>query len=140
MRPQVRRIVQAVLYEVVAVLFVGPAMGLIFDVPMSSSIGLAVLLATIAMAWNYVFNGIFERWEARQASRQRTFARRLAHATGFEGGLVLMLVPIMAWWLDTTWLQAFIADLGILAFFFVYAIVFTWCFDLVFGPPDSAGK
>jgi uncharacterized membrane protein len=46
-----------------------------------------------------------------------------------------MLVPIMAWWLDIGLLEAFLADLGILAFFFVYAIAFTWCFDRVFGPP-----
>ena len=49
-----------------------------------------------------------------------------------------MLVPIMAWWLDVTLLTAFVADLGILAFFFVYAIVFTWTFDRIFGLPQSA--
>ena len=44
----------------------------------------------------------------------------------------------MSLWLDITPLNAFLANLGLLAFFFVYAIVFTWAFDRVFGLPQSA--
>ena len=138
MSPRVRRVVQAILYELFAILFVGPAMSIVFDAPMASSIALAFVLSSIALAWNYVFNALFEHWASRQASRRRTFARRLAHGAGFEVGLVGMLAPVMAWWLDTTLWNAFVANLGLLVFFFVYAVVFTWCFDLVFGPPRSA--
>lgn len=138
MSPKLRRVVQAVLYELIAVVFVGPALAGIFDEPMGASIALAALLSTIALGWSYVFNGIFERWEARQASRRRTLGRRIAHGVGFEGGLVVLLVPVMAWWLDTTLWHALVADLGIVVFFFVYAVAFTWCFDRVFGPPESA--
>lgn len=72
--------------------------------------------------------------------RGRSFVRRLQHGIGFEGGLVVMLVPVMALWLDVSALSAFLANLGLLAFFFVYAIVFTWAFDRVFGLPESAAK
>ena len=68
----------------------------------------------------------------------RSLARRVAHGVGFEGGLVLWLVPLMAWWLDISLWHAFLADLGILAFFLVYTVVFTWVFDRVFGLPASA--
>ena len=44
----------------------------------------------------------------------------------------------MALWLNTSFLSAFIANLGLLAFFFIYAIAFTWAFDRVFGLPESA--
>lgn len=138
MSPTTRRVVQAVLYEAFAIAFVGPAMSLMFEQPVGSSLALAVIMSTIALAWNYVFNGIFEAWEARQVVKGRSFKRRLAHGIGFEGGLVFLLVPVMAYWLETTLLKAFLADLGILAFFFVYAIVFTWAFDKVFGLPQSA--
>lgn len=137
--PRTRRVLQAVLYEAIAVAAVGPALGWLFDVPTGSAIGLAVLMSTVALAWNYLFNGWFERWEARHPVGGRPWQRRLLHGLGFEGGLVLMLVPVMAWWLETTWWQAFVADLGVLAFFFVYAIAFTWAFDRVFGLPESAG-
>ena len=44
----------------------------------------------------------------------------------------------MAFWLQISVLDAFLANLGLLAFFFVYAIVFTWAFDRAFGLPESA--
>lgn len=136
--PATRRAVQAVLYEAIAVIAVGPAMALWFEQPVGSSLLLAVVMSTVALAWHYVFNHFFERWEARQAVKGRSWRRRIAHGVGFEGGLVVMLVPLMAWWLDTSLLAALIADLGILAFFFVYAVLFTWSFDRVFGLPDAA--
>ncbi len=138
MHPKTRRVFQAVLYEAVAVAFVGPVLGLLFLQPLASAVGLAVCMSLVALAWNYVFNGWFEAWEARQTVRCRSLRRRLAHGVGFEGGLVTMLVPIMAWWMNTTLWVALIADLGILGFFFVYAVAFTWTFDRIFGLPQSA--
>jgi len=138
MKPATRRVLQALLYEVGAVAFVGPVLSLAFGKPASSTLLLAVVLSAIALCWNYVFNALFERWEAGQAVKGRSFSRRLAHGTGFEGGLTLILVPVMALWLDTTFLTAFLANVGLLAFFFLYAIGFTWAFDKVFGLPQSA--
>ncbi|HNW61825.1 PACE efflux transporter [Piscinibacter sp.] len=140
MTPRTRRAVQAILYEIFAIAFVGPVLSFIFDEPPASTIGLAVVLSSIALGWSYLFNTIFEHWESRQAVRGRTFMRRLAHGAGFEGGLTLILVPVMALWLNTSPLNAFLANLGLLAFFFIYAIAFTWAFDRVFGLPDSAAR
>jgi uncharacterized membrane protein len=50
----------------------------------------------------------------------------------------VLLVPLIAWWLDVTLWQALLADLGLMAFFFFYTMVFTWAFDRVFGLPASA--
>lgn len=138
MRPRTRRVLQAILYEVFAIAFVGPVLSVAFDKPATSTLGLAFVLSSIALAWNYVFNALFERWEARQSVRGRSFLRRLAHGAGFEGGLVVLLVPVMAFWLEISFFDAFLANLGLLAFFFVYAIAFTWAFDRVFGLPESA--
>lgn len=140
MNPKLRRVLQALLYEVFAIAFVGPVFSIMFDKPISSTLGLAVVLSSIALTWNYIFNMLFERWESRQLVKGRSVGRRLAHGIGFEGGLVVMLVPVMSLWLDIPPMQAFIANLGILVFFFVYAIVFTWAFDRVFGLPASAQK
>ena len=138
MSPITRRVLQALLYEIGAVSVVGPVLALTFDKPASSTFLLAVVLSAIALVWNYLFNAVFERWESRQVVKGRSFTRRLAHGAGFEGGLTLMLVPVMALWLDTTFVAAFLANLGLLAFFFVYAIGYTWAFDKVFGLPLSA--
>lgn len=138
MTPTTRRIVQAVLYEFFAISFVGPVLSIVFEKPVTTTLGLALVLSSIALGWSYVFNTLFERWESRQQVRGRSFARRLAHGTGFEGGLVVFLVPVMAVWLQIPPLDAFMANLGLMAFFFVYAVVFTWTFDRVFGLPASA--
>jgi uncharacterized membrane protein len=140
MSPITRRVLQAVLYEAIAIAVVGPALSVAFDEPPTSTFGLAVVLSTIALTWNYAFNWMFERWESRQAVRGRSFARRLAHGAGFEGGLVIILVPVMSLWLGISMAAAFVANLALLVFFFVYAIAFTWAFDRVFGLPASAAR
>jgi uncharacterized membrane protein len=93
------------LYEAIAIAVVGPVLSMAFDKSTASTFGLAVVLSCIALSWNYVFNWIFERWESRQSVRGRSFARRLAHGAGFEGGLVILLLPVMSLWLDIspTW-------------------------------------
>jgi uncharacterized membrane protein len=133
-----RRVLQAILYEVIAITVVGPALSFGFSKSQTSTFGLAVVLSTIALTWNYAFNWIFERWESRQTVRGRSFARRLAHGLGFEGGLTVILIPVMSIWLEISWKAAFAANLGLLVFFFVYAIAFTWAFDRVVGLPSSA--
>ena len=140
MKSKNRRVLQAILYEVFAIAFVGPVLSVLFDKPPASTLGLAFVLSSIALGWNYVFNTLFERWESRQSVRGRSLTRRLVHGMGFEGGLALILVPVMALWLNISPLNAFLANLGLLAFFFVYAIAFTWAFDRVFGLPESAVK
>ncbi|MCO5975495.1 PACE efflux transporter [Ideonella sp. NS12-5] len=138
MTPLQRRVLQAVLYETGAIALTGPIVGLSFDVGAGSSLLLAVIMSSIALAWNYVFNAGFEHWERRQVRHQRTVWRRLMHGIGFEGGLGLMLVPLMAVWLDIPLWQALVAEIGLLALFFLYAVGFTWAFDRVFGLPESA--
>ena len=133
-----RRVVRAVLYETIAIACVAPMLVLVFGQSPLSSLGLSVTMSSIALVWNYSFNALFERWEARQTVKGRSWQRRAAHGLGFEGGLALILVPVMAGWLGITWWQAFVADLGILVFFLVYTVVFTWVFDRVFGLPQSA--
>lgn len=138
MSPTTRRVLQALLYEAIAIAVVGPVLSFAFDKSPTSTFGLAVVLSSIALMWNYAFNWFFERWESRQFVRGRSWVRRLAHGAGFEGGLVIILLPVMTLWLDISPAAAFVANLSLLAFFFFYAIVFTWCFDRVFGLPASA--
>ena len=64
--------------------------------------------------------------------------RRIAHAIGFEGGLIAFLVPVFAWWLGVSLWDALVMDLGLVVFFLVYTFVFNWAFDRVFGLPASA--
>lgn len=136
--PRGRRVLQAVLYELFAITAVGPALGALFDEPLASSLGLAVLMSTVALLWSLVFNTLFERWEAGRPVKGRSWRRRALHGLGFEGGLALMLTPLVAVWLHLGLGEAFVANLGVMLFFLGYAVVFTWAFDRVFGLPASA--
>lgn len=138
MTPTQRRALQACLYEVGAICITSPLMALSFDASASRALTLGVVMSTIAVAWNYLFNGLWEAWERRQPQRGRSLVRRVVHGLGFEGGLSLMLVPLMAWWLDISWWASFAAEAGLLIVFYFYAVGYTWAFDRVFGLPESA--
>ncbi|MFM2065601.1 MAG: hypothetical protein RLZZ584_510 [Pseudomonadota bacterium] len=135
--PVTRRLLQAVLYEGIAVAVVAPTLALVFRHEAGSALLLTVSMSAIALAWNYLFNAAFERWEARRGQVGRSWPVRALHALGFEGGLLVMLVPYMAWWLHVGLLEAFVADLGIFVFFLGYTAGFTWAFDRVFGLPAA---
>jgi uncharacterized membrane protein len=127
-----------ILYVATLNIFNPATLGLFTDHGWGSSGGMAVGSSVIAVVWNLVFNHFFERWELRQPVRGRSPARRVAHAIGFEGGLLLWLVPFIAWWLGVSLWQALLLDVGLLVFFLIYTFVFTWVFDRLFGLPASA--
>ena len=133
-----RRVVYITLYEAIAIVAASIGLAAMSGQGLGHSGALAVIASVIAVVWNLAFNALFERWEARQAVRGRSVWRRVAHAIGFEGGLVMFLVPTFAWWLDISLMQALVMDLGLVIFFLVYTFVFNWAFDAVFGLPASA--
>ncbi|HEX5373196.1 MAG TPA: PACE efflux transporter [Aquabacterium sp.] len=133
-----RRIVHTLLYEALAIAFVTVAVKLLGWSDTGGAMGLAVLSSVLAMAWNLVFNLLFEAWERRQTRHGRSALRRAAHALGFEGGLVLLTVPLFMWWLDLGWWAALVADLSLVLFFLVYTYVFNWVFDHIFGLPAAS--
>ena len=100
--------------------------------------GMAIAASTLAIVWNLTFNHLFEQWESRQSVKGRSVLRRVVHALGFEGGLAMVLIPLMAWWFGVTLWEATVMEAGLLVFFLVYTYVFNWCFDHVFGLPASA--
>ncbi|WP_198971831.1 PACE efflux transporter [Xylophilus sp. ASV27] len=133
-----RRVVYVTLYELIAIVAASLMLALASGQGVAHSGVVAVAASGIAIVWNLAFNYLFELWEARQAVRGRSLRRRVAHAIGFEGGLGLLLIPLMAWWFEVTLWQALVMDMGLLLFFLAYTFVFNWVFDRVFGLPASA--
>jgi uncharacterized membrane protein len=133
-----RRLVYVTLYELIAIAITTAGLASVSGQGAGHASVVAVASSAIAIAWNIVFNWAFERWESRQAVRGRGLARRAAHAIGFEGGLVFILVPLFAWWFGVGLWAAFVMDLGLIAFFLCYTFAFNWVFDHLFGLPASA--
>ena len=133
-----RKIVYVSLYEAFAILFASLGLAAMSGAGAAASTALAVATSVVAVLWNLAYNTVFEAWESRQARRGRSLGRRVAHAVGFEGGLALLLVPLIAWWLDVGLWAALLMDGALLLFFLIYTFVFNTAFDRVFGLPRSA--
>lgn len=133
-----RKIVYVVSFELIAIVLASTLLRLLSDSPAGTAGITAAASSAIAMAWNYVYNSLFEAWEARQARKGRTLLRRAVHAIGFEAGLVTMLVPLFAWVLQVSLLAALLLNAAMIVFFLVYAFLFNLVFDRVFGLPLSA--
>jgi uncharacterized membrane protein len=96
--------------------------------------GLVTLIsATIATFWNYGYNILFDHAVLRlRGTTQKTVALRVVHAMLFEVGLLVLLVPFIALYLDVTLRVAFVMDVAFSAFYLVYAFAFNWAYDLLF--------
>ena len=133
-----RKVVYVSIYEAVAIAVCSFGFAALSDRSLAHATMLSLIASAVAVSWNFLFTTLFEAWESRQAVRGRSLRRRIAHAVTFEAGLILMLVPLIAWWLDVSLLHALVMDLGLAAFFLFYTFVFNWSFDRIFGLPASA--
>jgi uncharacterized membrane protein len=138
MRTTRDRIRHAGLFELIALAILIPVGGLIFGVSISDFGVVAIVSTTIAMVWNYGYNLGFDHAMLRLfKSLDKTFAIRIVHATLFEAGLLFVLVPFIAWYLDTSFWHAFVMDVSLSGFYVVYAFAFNWLYDVVFPMPAS---
>ena len=133
-----RKIVYVISFELFAIVLASTLLRLLSDSPVATAGITAAASSAIAMAWTYVYNTVFEAWEARQARKGRSLLRRAVHAVGFEAGLVTMLVPLFAWVLGVSLLAALWLNAAMILFFLVYAFLFNLAFDRLFGLPLSA--
>ena len=133
-----RKLVYVSLFEVFGMTFSALGLALLSGTSPSSTGPLAVVITSIAVAWNFIYTTLFERWESRQPSRTRTVKRRIAHAVGFQLTLIVFLIPLIAGWMGISLWAAFLLDLALILFIPCYTFAFNWLFDRVFGLPASA--
>lgn len=140
LKPSARRVVYVAAFESLAILLSTPLLAYTGGGAVADSLPVAAAVSAIAVVWNYAFNAAFESWERRRRSPSRTVRVRLAHAVGFELGLVVLTIPLyMAWYRVGVW-QALTMEAAILAFFLAYTFVFTLAFDRVFALPHAQAQ
>lgn len=124
------RILHAVGFEALAVMISAPIAAWLLNKSMFEMGTLAILLSTTAMLWNIVYNTIFDRlWPVSRVTR--TAKVRVCHALGFESGFILIGLPIAAYWLGISLLNAFVLEIGFFLFFLPYTIGYNWLYDTV---------
>jgi len=133
-----RKLVYVTAYEIIGMTISALGLALLSGHAPSSTGPLAVVITSIAVSWNFIYNYLFEGWESRQASRTRTLKRRVLHAVGFQLTLVVFLIPLIAWWMGITLWQALLLDMALIVIIPCYTFLFNWAFDKLFGLPASA--
>jgi uncharacterized membrane protein len=63
-------------------------------------------------------------------------ALRVAHAVLFELGLLIVLMPFIAWYLGVSLMQALVMDISFALFYLVYAFFFNLAYDRIFPLPE----
>ena len=124
------RALHALLFELIGVLMFAPGLAWVLGQSIGKMGAMTVMISTVAMLWNMVFNAGFDRLRARFGFAMSLKARAL-HAISFEVGLVFMVVPMVAWWLSVSLLEAFLLDIGLLLLFLPYTMLFNMAYDYV---------
>ncbi|MFB9950020.1 PACE efflux transporter [Rhizobium puerariae] len=137
MRTTRDRIRHAISFELIGLAIVTPLGSFAFGMP-AADIGVVGLgSATLATGWNYVYNLGFDHVMQRMTGNTRKSpAVRVAHAVLFELGLLIILLPLIAWYLGIGILHALAMDLSFALFYVVYAFVFNWAYDRLFPLPE----
>lgn len=127
--PLARRVTYVVLFEVFAIALATLLLTAISGDEANGSLPVAAASSFAALIWNFIYNSLFERWELSRNIQTRSLGLRVGHAAGFEGGLVIILIPLFMWWYQVGPLEALKMEVALLVFFLVFTFVFTWLFD-----------
>ncbi|MGP5503507.1 PACE efflux transporter [Psychrobacter celer] len=134
--PLKRRIVYVTVFEIIAIISSTYILMMLSGSDAAESLPVAVMVSLAAVIWNFLYNTVFEAWERRRQVAARTLLIRSVHAIGFEGGLVLICLPLYMLWYDVGLVAAFMMEAALLLYFLVYTFMFTLAFDKIFTLPN----
>ena len=136
--PLKRRLVYVTVFEIIAIISSTLVLMWLSHSDVSESLPVAVMMSLAAVIWNFIYNTAFEAWERRKRVKHRTVWIRSVHAFGFEGGLVIICLPLYMIWYDVGLVKAFMMEVALLLFFLVYTFTFTLIFDKIFTLPHHS--
>ena len=141
MRSPIDRVRHALSFESVGLALIIPLGSFVFHIPMHDIGVLSLVSATLATLWNFVYNYLFDvTMQRRLGTTEKTGVLRVWHAVLFEAGLLVVLIPFIAWYLAVSLWQAFVMDLSFALFYLVYAFVFNLAYDKLFPLPEWSAK
>jgi uncharacterized membrane protein len=127
------RVRHALLFEAVALAIFIPGSAVLFDQPLDHMGVIGIASATLATLWNFIFNIGFDRALLRlRGSIEKSVADRVVHTLLFEAGLVVVLIPLIAWYLGIGLWTALLMDIAIVTFYLIYGFLFNMAYDRIF--------
>jgi uncharacterized membrane protein len=140
MRQTSDRIRHAIGFELVGLLGAMPLLALLFGVDPMHSGTMGLFFSVIATGWNYFYNRWFDSYLfKRQGHGDKSQKQRIYHALGFELGLLLITIPVMAWWLNVSLLEALVMDAAMIIYYLFFAYFYNLAYDKLF-PIGKASK
>lgn len=138
MRTTKDRIRHTLSFEIIGLLIFVPISSWLFGFDIQSIGLIAVVGSIIATLWNYFYNLLFDHAMLKiRGNVHKTVPIRVLHAFLFEGGLLLLFLPMISWYLGISLWQAFIMDITMTTFYMIYAFIYNWSYDKIF--PISSG-
>ena len=133
MRTHRDRIRHAVGFEIIALILSIPVMSFFFSFDIKDIGVIAIVGSIMATIWNYGFNIVFDKGMVRfKRSTFKTPAIRVLHVLLFESGLLMLYLPMVAWYLGISLWQAFIMDASLVGFYLFYNLSYNWAYDKIF--------
>ncbi len=130
--PIKRRVLYVTLFEIFAVMLTTFILVVLSGSDTKQSLLLAIIIASTAVVWNFIYNTLFEYWERRKQIKVRTFKVRSIHAIGFEGGLTVVCLPLYMIWYGVGLWTALTMEFSLIIAFLIYTFMFTLLFDKIF--------
>jgi len=130
-RKFVARFIHACVFELTAIILTALYFVVIMREGLFDMALLSIIISLTATLWNGVFNFLFDRLQKKRAFA-RTVWIRMVHAVAFEGGLVFLCVPLVAYFLTVSFITAFVLEAALLLFFLPYSFVFNFIYDKIY--------
>jgi uncharacterized membrane protein len=133
------RMIQAFIYELVALSIIAPAYHFISGTKAEVALTLLVILSLVVLGWTFIFNRLYDAIEHRfdaniHESTDRPLGLRIFHAIGMELGLMIISIPIIKIFLGITWMEALLLDIYLTVAYMAYALCFFYVYDKL-SPP-----
>lgn len=136
MRTTRDRIRHTLCFEIIGLVLITPLGMWVYGLPATDMGVVALGSSLIATGWNYLYNLIFDHiMQHFKGHTYKSVPLRIIHAFLFEGGLLIVLMPLIAWYLHISLWDALTMDIGIAVFYMLYAFVYNWAYDRVFPIP-----
>lgn len=126
------RLRQVLLFELIGLVLVTPVFAWVMRRGLADSAALMVVLSLLAATWNAAYGSSVDWAQARLFGRradQRGLLGRVLHAVFFEGGLLILSLPVIVMWTGLGWWEALVADVGLSLTYAAYAFVFNLAYD-----------
>lgn len=124
------RVVHSVLFEFMLVVLFTLVLKFVTTSGTTTAFSLAMTITIVAVIWNFIYNWIFDKY-VTGPREDRTLKIRSIHAMLFEIGLLLPTLPIISYYLQIGFIDAFILDIGFVLFVLVFTVFYNYIYDRV---------